>query len=167
MAAAQEQDFLRLMKENQGIVYKICHMYAKTDVAKQDLFQEITIQLWRAFPTFRGGARFSTWMYRVALNTAITSFRKSKKQRSEVKLTPQITGNLQYEDYDDETEQRLKLLYKAIETLNPIEKALVFLYLEDRPYKDIAQTLGIAEVNARVKMNRVKEKLRKLLKHTS
>jgi len=93
------------------------------------LFQEITIQLWKAFPKFRGDAKFSTWMYRVGLNTAITLYRKSKRSNQ----------------------------------LNDIEKALVFLYLEDKNYKEISETMGISEVNARVKMNRVKNKLRTIL----
>ncbi|MBX2846029.1 MAG: RNA polymerase sigma factor [Saprospiraceae bacterium] len=163
MAKANESEFLKLYQENQGIVYKICHLYGKTEVDKQDLFQEITIQLWKAFPTFKGTAKFSTWMYRVALNTAITFFRKGKKKRSEVELNTDFARTLTYEDYDDETEQRLKLMYAAIEKLNEIEKALVFLYLEDKAYREIAATLGISEVNARVKMNRVKTKLKKLL----
>jgi len=163
MAKKNESEFLKLYQDNQGIVYKICHLYGKTEVDKQDLFQEITIQLWRAFPTFKGTAKFSTWMYRVALNTAITFFRKGKKKRSEVELNTDFARTLTYEDFDDETEQRLKQMYAAIEKLSTIEKALVFLYLEDKPYREIAATLGVSEVNARVKMNRIKNKLRKMM----
>ncbi len=163
MTNETESLFLKHMRENQGIIHKICHLYGKTETEKQDLFQEITIQLWRAYPTFRGGSKFSTWMYRVALNTAITQFRKKKKRQFETELKPEITNSLEYEQFDDVTGQRLRLLYKAIEHLNKVEKALVFLYLEDKPYREISATLGISEVNARVKMNRIKEKLRNIM----
>jgi len=159
-----ETEFLQLFQDNQGIAHKICHLYGKTEVDKKDLFQEITIQLWRAFPTFKGTAKFSTWMYRVALNTAITSFRKSKKRRQETGLSDDVRRKLTYQEFDPSTEEKLKFMYSAIDKLNPVEKALVFLYLEDKPYREISQTLGISEVNARVKMNRIKDKLRKLMK---
>jgi len=127
-----------------------------------DLFQEITIQLWKAFPKFRGDAKFSTWMYRVGLNTAITLYRKSKRSIKTQEFDT-VQFKIKAEDYDDTEEEQLKLLYKAVHQLNDIEKALVFLYLEDKNYKEISETMGISEVNARVKMNRVKNKLRTIL----
>ena len=163
MQQLTEEEFIELFENNQGIIYKICHLYGKTDVDKQDLFQEISVQLYKAYPTFKGTAKFTTWMYRVALNTAITFFRKGKKKRQEVELNPDITKGMVYAEYDDETEQRLKKMYAAIEQLTSIEKALVFLYLEDKAYKEISETLGISSVNARVKMNRIKKKLREIM----
>lgn len=158
-----EEDFLVLFKDNQGIIYKICYLYGKTEVDKQDLFQEISIQLWKAYPSYQGTAKFTTWMYRVSLNTAITFFRKGKKKRQEVELNPEMTKALEYTDYDNETEQKLQFMYQSISQLTKIEKALVFLYLEDKPYSEIAETLGISSVNARVKMNRIKSKLREMM----
>lgn len=163
MERLTEEEFLVLFEENQGIIYKICHLYGKTESDKQDLFQEISIQLWKAYPTFKGTAKFTTWMYRVALNTAITFFRKGKKKRHEVELKPEITSGMVYDEFDDTTERHLSKMYQAIDQLSSIEKALVFLYLEDKPYKEISQTLGISSVNARVKMNRVKSKLKELM----
>lgn len=163
MKQITENEFLKLFQENQGIIYKICYLYGKTEVDKQDLFQEISIQLWKAYPTFKGTAKFTTWMYRVSLNTAITFFRKGKKKRKETELKPEITSGLVYTEYNLETEQKLKKMYAAIAELSSIEKALVFLYLEDKPYTEISETLGISSVNARVKMNRIKNKLRKML----
>jgi len=163
MKQISEEQFLQLFEDNQGIIYKICYLYGKTEVDKQDLFQEISIQLWKAYPTYKGTAKFTTWMYRVALNTAITFFRKGKKKRQEIELKPEITSGLVYAEYDDETERKLKNMYKAIGNLNAIEKALVFLYLEGKPYTEISDTLGISSVNARVKMNRIKIKLREML----
>ena len=126
------------------------------------MFQEITIQLWKAYPKFRGDAKFSTWMYRVGLNTAITLYRKSKRTISTQDFSD-VSFKISAEDYDDTEEQQLKLLYNAVRQLNDIEKALVFLYLEDKNYNEISETLGISEVNARVKMNMVKTKLKTIL----
>ncbi len=101
-------------------------------------------------------------MYRVALNTAITLYRK-KKRRITTQEFDSIEFKIKAEEYDDTEEQRLKLLYNAVKELNDIEKALVFLYLEDKNYKEISETMGISEVNARVKMNRIKTKLKTIL----
>ncbi|GLB51635.1 DNA-directed RNA polymerase sigma-70 factor [Neptunitalea chrysea] len=157
-----QHTFVTLLEENQNIVHKICRLYTSDQDAHNDLFQEITIQLWKAYPKFRGDAKFSTWMYRVALNTAITLYRKSKKKVKTQEIEP-ISFKMKAEEYDDAIEQQLKLMYEAIKELNDIDKALVFLYLEDRDYKDISETLGISEVNARVKMNRIKTKLKTVL----
>ncbi len=157
-----EHSFVTQLEKNQNIVHKICRLYTHDRESHNDLFQEITIQLWRAYPKFRGDSKFSTWMYRVALNTAITLYRKSKR-RVQTQDYENVSFKIEAEEYDDTTEQQLKLMYSALKELNDIDKALVFLYLEDKSYKEIAQTLGISEVNARVKMNRAKEKLRKIL----
>ena len=130
--------------------------------AHNDLFQEITIQLWKAYPKFRGDSKFSTWMYRVGLNTAITLYRKNKRRIKTTEFDA-LQFKIKAEEYDHTEEEQLKLMYKAVHQLNDIEKALVFLYLEDKDYREISQTLGISEVNARVKMNRVKNKLRTIL----
>ncbi len=162
MNKEQEHTFVSLLEENQNIVHKICRLYTNDAEAHNDLFQEITIQLWKAYPKFRGDAKFTTWMYRVALNTAITLYRKSKKKIKTQEIEP-ISFKIKSEEYDDQIEQNLRLMYDAIRELNDIDKALVFLYLEDRDYRDISETLGISEVNARVKMNRIKTKLKTIL----
>ena len=137
-------------------------MYADDSHAHQDLFQEMSVQLWKAYPKFRGEAKFSTWMYRVALNTAITLYRKGKK-RVDTGDLEKIAFKVQAEEYDATTEENIKLMYQAIKELNDIDKALVLLYLEEKDYVEIAETLGISQVNARVKMNRVKKKLKNIL----
>ena len=162
MTQELENKFAGELEKNQGIIHKVCRTYTNNDAAHKDLFQEITIQLWKAYPKFRGDSKFSTWMYRVAFNTAISLYRKSKRNIE----TTQIYDNLkelEYQDYDDSKDNQLKLLYKAIHSLNDIEKALALLYLEDKSYKEISITLGISEVNARVKMNRTKTKLKNIL----
>lgn len=157
-----EHSFVTQLEENQNIVHKICRLYTNDADAHNDLFQEITIQLWKAFPKFRGDSKFSTWMYRVALNTAITLYRKSKR-RVQTQDFEGVSFKITAEAYDDTVEEQLKLMYSAVKNLNDIDKALVFLYLEDKNYREISDTLGISEVNARVKMNRIKDKLRKII----
>ncbi|MEZ4792513.1 MAG: sigma-70 family RNA polymerase sigma factor [Gelidibacter sp.] len=157
-----EHSFVEQLEKHQNIVHKVCRLYTNNQEAHNDLFQEITIQLWKAFPKFRGDSKFSTWMYRVGLNTAITLYRKSKRRINTSEIET-VQFKIKAEAYDDTEEQQLKLLYQAVHQLNDIEKALVFLYLEDKDYREISETLGISEVNARVKMNRVKTKLKTIL----
>ncbi len=157
-----QHNFVELLEKHQNIVHKVCRLYTNNYDAHNDLFQEISIQLWKAYPKFRGDSKFSTWMYRVALNTAITLYRKSKRTVNTTEFDA-VQFKIKSEDYDDTEEQQLKLLYKAVQQLNDIEKALVFLYLEDKNYREISETMGISEVNARVKMNRVKTKIRTIL----
>lgn len=157
-----EHKFVSELETHQNIVHKVCSLYTDNRDAHNDLFQEITIQLWKAYPKFRGESKFSTWMYRVALNTAITLYRKSKR-RVQTQNYETVLFKIKSNEYDETEEQQLKLMYNAIKQLSDIDKALVFLYLEDKDYTEISDTLGITEVNARVKMNRVKNKLRTIL----
>ncbi len=162
MAKNLEDKFLLDFEKNQNIVHKICRLYTTNQNSHKDLFQEITIQVWKNYPKFRGDSKFSTWMYRVALNTAISLYRKSTR-----KIKTQDISSFEYKikatDYDNTEEIQLKALYKAVHKLNDIDKALIYLYLEDKPYKEISDVLGITSVNARVKMNRAKEKLKNIL----
>jgi len=162
MNANLEQNFVKLLSENQNLIHKVCRIYTSDIDSHNDLFQEITIQLWKAYPKFRGESKFTTWAYRVALNTAITIFRKNNKTFVTNEYEKQSFFIAQ-EDYNNEEEEQLKLMYQAIQQLNDIEKALIFMYLEDKDYQEISETLGITEVNARVKMNRIKTKLKKIL----
>jgi RNA polymerase sigma-70 factor (ECF subfamily) len=157
-----EHSFVEQLQKHQNIVHKVCRLYSNNQDAHNDLFQEITIQLWRAYPKFRGDSKFSTWMYRVGLNTAITLYRKSKRSIKTSDFDA-YQFKIKAEEYDSTEEEQLKLLYQAVHQLNDIEKALVLLYLEDKDYREISETLGISEVNARVKMNRVKKKLKAIL----
>lgn len=162
MTKELEHRFVTELENNQNIVHKICTLYTNDKDAHNDLFQEITIQLWQAYPKFRGESKFSTWMYRVALNTAITLYRKTKRNVTLMDYDA-VIFKIKADEYDETEEQQLKLLYNAVKQLGDIEKALVFLYLEDKNYKEIAETLGITEVNVRVKINRIKNKLRTIL----
>ncbi|MFV0304174.1 MAG: RNA polymerase sigma factor [Moheibacter sp.] len=160
---SKEVEFTELVETNQGIVHKVCRVYTDNIEAHEDLFQEIVLQLWKSFGSFKGEAKFSTWMYRVSLNTAITLIRKRKRSISVTSIDGENIIHLKTQEIDEEKEERLNLLYSSIKKLNDIERALVLLYLEDLPYKEIAETMGITEVNARVKMNRVKSKLKEMM----
>ena len=162
MTQELEHQFVSQLEAHQNIVHKVCSLYTDNREAHNDLFQEIAIQLWKAYPRFRGDSKFSTWMYRVALNTAITLYRKSKNQPATQDFDT-VLYRVKAEQYDPTEEQQLNLMYSAIRELGDIDKALVFLYLEDKNYSEIAETLGISEVNARVKMNRIKTKLKTIL----
>lgn len=155
-----EHRFVKQLEANQNIVHKICRLYTNDRDAHDDLFQEITIQLWRAFPKFRGDSKFSTWMYRVGINTAISLYRKSKSRIQSFSFDDVSYKIPQTETYDDTQDQQLKSIYAALNHLNDIDKAVILLYLEDKSYKEISDTIGISEVNARVKMNRIKKKLK-------
>ena len=162
MQTQLEKNFLNDFEKNQNIVHKICRIYTSNQDEHNDLFQEITIQIWKNYSKFRGESKFSTWMYRVSLNTAISLYRKSSRKIKTQDFSD-VSFKIKSVDYDDTKDEQLKALYNGIRELNDIEKALIFLYLEYKPYKEIAKTLGITEVNARVKMNRTKEKLKKIL----
>lgn len=154
--------FLDIITGNQGIIHKVCGIYCDTPEDREDLFQEIVAQLWRSFPTFREESKVSTWMYRVALNTAITHFKKDKRRPDRDRFDQ---SNYQLVDvkYDDAYEENLKLLHQAISKLTGIEKSIVLLYLEEKKYDEIADIVGITQNYVRVKMNRIKAKLKKLM----
>jgi RNA polymerase sigma-70 factor (ECF subfamily) len=160
---AIQEEFIRLVDEHRGMLYKVCRLYCFTEVDRQDLFQEIVIQLWRSWPAFRREAKFSTWLYRIALNTAISGLRRQHRL-----ITPtdpeQLPTELQDIQYSADKEEQLQLLYAAIDRLTEVEKALTMLYLEDRSYQEMEEILGISQNNLRVKMNRIKDKLRKITK---
>lgn len=163
MTETAEQEFLQLVNQNQGIIRKVCHLYGRNDADKDDLYQEIVIQLWKSFASFRGEAKFSTWMYRIALNTAISNLRKQSRK---VALSFPEFIPVELADIDEEKikEEKLKEMYAAISRLTEVEKAIVMLYLEDKCYDEMEEILGISSGTLRVKMNRIKEKLRTLTK---
>lgn len=159
--SAKEKEFSQLIKDNQGLIIKVSRLYTNSIEDEQDLFQEIVLQLWRSYDTFKGQSKISTWMYRVALNTAITLFRKKTKSPQTDELQDFHYKN--FVEDDEEKQQQISTLYKVIKMLPNVERAIVTMYLDDLPYKDIAENLGITEVNARVKMNRLKKTLKELM----
>ena len=154
-----EIQFLKLIAENQAIIHKICRLYRDSREDREDLFQEITYQLWRAVPSFKGEAKVSTWLYRVALNTAIASFRKKKPDVSYSTSLPDLPEETQSEELGIRQER----LFAALKQLDDSEKAIVTLYLEELSYQQIAEITGINENYVGVKLNRIKNKIQKLL----
>ncbi|MGC4130373.1 MAG: sigma-70 family RNA polymerase sigma factor [Bergeyella sp.] len=160
--ASKEKEFLERMEKHKGVVFKIARMYMDNADDQKDLFQEITYQVWKSYDKFEGKSEFSTWLYRIALNTAIV-FLKSEKKRSIFQNDDVQNFKVKDEEYCDEKDRNLKKMYEAIQKLSPIDKALIFYFLEDVSGKEMAEQLGITEVNARVKLNRAKEKLKQML----
>lgn len=157
-----QKEFLHKIEKHKGIIFKISKMYMDYNDDREDLFQEITYQVWKAYSGFRGESEFSTWLYRIALNTAIV-FLKSEKKRNFINNEDFTEYKIIEDDYDIEKEEKLSAMYKAINQLNPIDKAFIFYYLEDFSGKEIADQMGISEGNVRVKMNRAKNKLKDIL----
>lgn len=157
-----EKEFVKIINENQGIIHKVCSVYCDSEEDRRDLFQEILAQLWKSFPSFRQEAKFSTWMYRVALNTAITSFKKNKRQPDKSGMTIDHV-QLAHEEYDPELDEQMRLLHQAVARLSGIEKSIILLFLENKSYEEIAEITGITQNYVRVKMNRIKHKLKKYL----
>jgi RNA polymerase sigma-70 factor (ECF subfamily) len=154
-----EKKFMDHILENEDMIHKICNIYSSSYEERQDLKQEIIYQLWRSFPSFRGRSKFQTWMYRVSLNTAIY-FNKRKN--------PAAADLSNIEVMEDEgwkeLEEQLKIMYLAIRTLNQIDRAIIFLYLERHSYEQIAEITGIGIKNVSVRIVRIKEKLRQIIK---
>ena len=157
-----ESEFLGLINQHQGILHKVSKMYFDTPEDQQDLFQEIIFQLWKSAETFRGESKISSWIYRVAVNTAILFFKKETKHKKN--HTTKLDVELATEEYKDTGDEQLKHFYQAVRQLNKIEKALIFQCIEGLTGKEIANNLGISEGNVRVKLNRTKKKLQEIIK---
>lgn len=151
--------FSERIEQNQGIIHKISLIYAGNSADREDLFQEICLQLWKSYDSFREEARFSTWMYRVALNTAISMVRRNNNNITFESLKDYKTLSA---ETTEENENR-KLLYQAISQLNSIDKAIILLWLEEKNYDEIASVIGISKTNVSVKLVRIKQKLEELI----
>ena len=156
-----EKEFIELIKNHQGILHKICNVYFIRNPYKEDYYQEILIRLWKSYPSFRNQSAFSTWLYRVALNTAIDIIRKENLQPVHTELS-KIEYNIPDHEHNIESEKK-ETLYQAISHLSDVEKAIIILYLEDYSYKEISEIIGISESNTGVKINRIKNQLIKIL----
>lgn len=154
-----EIEFEKRIQEHHLLIHKVCRIYAFTEADRQDLFQEIMIRLWKSYGSYRGLSQFSTWLYRVAINTAITGLRK---QRDFITTCEPAVLPLDRADEQAPEAEQWQLLQGAIAKLNDIEKAIVMLYMEDYSYEEMEPILGISQGALRVKMSRIKDKLRKL-----
>jgi len=161
LVTGEEKSFINLIQEHQGLIHKVCILYENDPEARNDLFQEIVLQLWKSFSSFRGEAKITTWMYRIALNTAISGLRK---QGRKIRTEDLQEVHLNFSDGPpDNQEENFQRLQWAIMQLPEIERAMIMMALEEIPYEEIAETIGITQNNVRVRMNRIREKLRKLM----
>lgn len=157
----KEPEFLNRIEVHKGILHKVSKMYMDNRDDQQDLFQEIICQLWKSYDTFRNESQFSTWMYRVAINTAIVFFKKEKRKVPTNEITSENIREI--DDDSDLKELQINHFYTAVNQLDKIEKALIFYQLEGYSHREIGESMGISEGNARVKLNRTKNKLKEII----
>ncbi len=153
-----QQRFQSLVEEHKKILYKVCNSYCRNRDDREDLAQEIVVQLWRSFEKFDGRVRFSTWMYRIALNVAISFYRRESTRTQHVISDEEHLLNAV--DDSEQPPEDVQLLYRFIETLDPLNKALVLLYLDGNSHQEIAGVLGISETNVATKIGRLKQKIK-------
>ena len=158
--APGKEEFLRLIEGNKGIIFKICNSYCANVDDREDLAQEIIYQLWRSGNNFSAEYKFSTWMYRVALNTAISFYRKEKNKTDKLPLAENVYEIADKDEGAGKMEENISLLQQFINELKELDRALMILYLEDKSYKEIADILGITETNVATKISRIKENLK-------
>jgi len=156
----QAETFLLLIEDNRGIIFKVCNVYCKNKHDREDLQQEIIYQLWRSYPNYKTEYKFTTWMYRVALNIAISFYRKHKSSGDIILLSDEHEAAVEEDNSIMERERNINLLYRFIDALKELDKALMLLYLEEKSYSEIAEVLGISETNVATKISRIKEKLK-------
>ena len=154
----QEKQFVEVIQDNEGILYKMTRLYVDNKEDQKDLYQDIVYQLWKSFKTFRGDAKQSTWIYRIALNTALLYLKNKKRKGYKTSLDELALIN---ENYDTVLEERLKILYAHIRELGEIDKGIVFLFLEGKKYEEISEITGMSTSNIGTRMARIKEKLNK------
>lgn len=152
-----KESFVESINDHLDIIHKVSNVYAHTTEDREDLFQEIIYQLWRSYGSYRKEAKFSTWMYRVAINTALMTLRKCSPDYENLAIPVET---IKYEEQTGSGEE-IEILYKAINQLNCSEKAIILLYLEQKSYREIAEVIGLTEKNISVKIVRIKEKLQK------
>lgn len=155
-----EKDLIEILNNHRGLIFKVCNFYCRDEEDRKDLFQEIVLQTWKSLPSFRGDAALSTWMYRIALNTAITHLKKERR----LQIRNVEFGDWDVPDLGSPDDELHKELYHAINGLDKLEKSLILLYLENRSYEEIAEILGMKKSNVGVRLNRIKSKLSITLK---
>ncbi|PZX57712.1 RNA polymerase sigma-70 factor (ECF subfamily) [Algoriphagus ratkowskyi] len=154
----KEEEFVSLIHQNQGLIYKIASIYSREKEEQDDLYQEIVYQTWKSFDNFKNAAKPSTWLYRVGMNTAITHLNRTKKR---LQVVPLQDVKLQFaESGDTEKEEKIQQLYAQIRKLNLLDRGIVFLFLEGKNYEEIAEISGISESNVGTRMSRIKAKLK-------
>lgn len=159
-----EKEFTALINKYRPLIFKVCNLYCHDDESRKDLFQEVVLQAWKSYPNFRKDAGISSWLYKIALNTAISNYRRESKKPHKVSLTnatfeiPDLRSTNEKENYTT--------IHTAIKKLTEIERAIILLYLDEKSYEEISDIIGITVNNVGVRLNRIKNKLSNLVKST-
>lgn len=156
----EEERFLQLIEQHKGIIIRICNIYCSYKSEREDLYQEIIYTLWKGRRGFNPAFKFSTWMYRVGLNVAISFYRLAQKKINGPIIYSEKTIDIE-DKWDLQMDEQSRLLHQEILKLKELDRALILLYLEGRTYKEIADIIGITETNVATKLSRIKEKLKK------
>jgi len=149
--------FVALIKEHQGLIYKVTKLYTNSKEDAEDLYQDIVYQLWKSLGTFRNESKISTWIYRIALNASITHLRKEKRKGSQLAVTEELLDK--EETNDNLQEERFETMYAYLKKLNEVEKGIIFLYLEGKSYDEIAAITGFTASNVGTRLSRIKQKI--------
>ena len=153
-----KKEFIQDIKENEGIIYKVTRIYSNNTEDQNDLYQEIVYQLWKSYNSFKGNSKISTWMYRIALNTAISNLKKEKRRGSQVSIDNLLLN--QMNEVDTAMEERITLLYAHIKKLSIVERGIILLHLEGKSYDEIAIITGFTNTNIGTRLARIKQKLK-------
>ena len=156
-----EKDFLEVIRTYERVIYKVCYLYTTPNATLNDLYQEVVLNIWKAYPKFRNECKVSTWIYRIALNTCISFIRKEKRIPEFVTLNPEVNGIM---DESDPIHEMLKQLYHLINQLGQLDKSIILLYLEEKSYEEIGEITGLTVTNVATKLSRIKDKLKKMKK---
>jgi len=156
----EKDKFISVIKDNQKLIFKICYSYCSNQETRKDLQQEILLQLWSSFSKFDGRVKISTWIYRIALNTAISFYRYDCKHSDKLESLDELIISISNFEIETEKDENISMLYHFIEQLDKLDKALILLYLDDNKYRDIADILGISETNVATKISRIKKRLK-------
>lgn len=156
----QKQLFVQYIQENKGIIYKVCNAYCPDKHEREDLAQEIVYELWKSFPRFDPAYKFTTWMYRIALNIAISFYRKERKAITAVPFSGSLLQFEEPAETDSEKENNMALLQQFISRLKELDRSIILLYLDNRSYREMAEIIGTTETNIATRLNRIKDKLK-------
>ncbi len=151
-----ESEFITLVENYKRVIYKVCFIYATDRENLNDLYQETVVNLWKGYRNFRNESKPSGWIYKIALNTCISFYRKSNSRPEVIPLS--VEHDFVYEN--ESSKDRSDALYVMIDRLGKLEKALILLWLEEKSYQEIADITGLTKANVAVKLNRIKEKLK-------
>ena len=152
-----KKEFIEIIQENEGLIYKVAKVYTYNQEDEQDLYQDIVYQLWKSFSSFRNESKISTWMYRVALNTSIAHLNKEKRKGSHLLINEAVLNTT--DTNDTLQEERIDVLYTQIRKLNTIEKGIILLHLEGKTYDEIASITGFTSTNVGTRLGRIKQKI--------